>query len=107
MQTTNPSVLSYAPSQGRQKAWGLVGFGLALTSLAGPLLLAWILWRGKRSGASFVSVGVNPLYYALPLAGIALLITGFRGRGKLVPTLGIVVALTAAAATTLICSRSW
>lgn len=108
MQPVSSSTLGYAnPAPRGHSAMGLIGFGLAVVSVAAPVMLARTVWLAKSSGASRTSVGISPLYYALPLAEIVLCTMGARRRPKCFPVIGMVLAAVAAAATGLICSRSW
>jgi hypothetical protein len=84
----------------------VTGLGLALVSLAAPCLIAFMLYR-DRGGATATSIGVNPAYYALQLASVALAVLGARKRSKLLPAVSILLAVIAAASMWFICSRTW
>jgi hypothetical protein len=107
MDSGQPLALNYEkPSRRRVSIWALVGLGLALWSLAIPAMMWWFLWEDLKRG-SHSTLRIDRGYYALPSAALMLSAMGLRGRPKLFPVLGIVVALLAAAATLVACLRLW
>lgn len=108
MPPEDPTPLTYAePPRPGHSPWGLIGFGVALLTLIGPVLVWWMIWVDTGQGGH-VSVGATPLYYAQPAVAILLCVMGLRGkRPKLFPVLGISIAVFAAGAAALAASRVW
>ena len=107
MTQSDPSILAYAkPPPRKSNALSLTGLGIAILSLVIPVLMAFTLSRNRGQGVS-MQIGVNPAYYALPLASIVLAILGARKSLKLLPSIVIILAVIAAGSTWFICSRAW
>ena len=108
MQSAQPLELGYAPPpRPGHSPWSLVGFALALLSLAVPAMMGWTIWVGLGTGSNNIRIGVNPSYYVFPSAAILLCAFGIHRRPKLFPVLGIFVSLLATGGTLLIVSRTW
>jgi hypothetical protein len=107
MQSEEPLTLNYAnPVRRRVSVLAVIGLGLAMWSLAMPAMMWWFLWENIKHGAHTTS-RIDGGYYVLPAAALALSAMGFRGRPKVIPTAGTIIALIATGATLLAVARTW
>jgi hypothetical protein len=95
------------PSIRRFNVLAVISLGIAMISLALPCLIALMLFKNRGNAVSPTSIGVNPAFYAMPLAGIVCAVIAGRKRSKLLPAVSIVLSLIACLSMWYITSRSW